>query len=187
MDEAWQTSNEINHPTLVAIYRYWDGKRRGRAMPRRADIDPTEIVPLLPHVFMVDVECDPLRFRYRLIGTAICEFLGRDFTGRTIDAANYSEAQAAELQKINRAVAESGRPVGCRGAIFYVPGREWMLTEAILLPLSKDGATVDIIVGAQIAIRPPKAAAAAFVPIEGVRIIPDPVIAGEKLGGAREG
>ena len=180
-----QNSDEITHPTLVAIYRYWDSKRRGRAMPQRPDIDPTEIARLLPHIFMVDVERDPLRFRYRLIGTAICEFLGRDFTGRIVDATNYRPEQAAELQKIYGAVVETARPVACKGTIFYVPGREWLLTEAILLPLGKDGINVDIILGGQIGFRPPKGAENSPERVEGIRIIPDPVIAGETSGGAR--
>lgn len=32
-------------PDIAAFYDYWDGKRRGRDMPARADIDPLEIVP----------------------------------------------------------------------------------------------------------------------------------------------
>jgi hypothetical protein len=182
VDETYD-SDEISHATLVALYRYWDGKRRGRAMPERGDIDPSEIVRLLPHLFMIDVERDPLRFRYRLIGTAIVEFLGRDFTGRTIDATNYNQAQATELQKINRTVVDNARPIACKGTIFYVPGREWLLTQSILLPLSRDGVSVNIIIGAQIALRPPKDAAGAAAPVEGIRIIPDPIIGGEKFGG----
>jgi len=180
-----QNSDEITHPTLVAIYRYWDSKRRGRVMPQRPDIDPTEIARLLPHIFMVDVERDPLRFRYRLIGTAICEFLGRDFTGRIVDATNYPPEQAAELQKIYGAVVETARPVACKGTIFYVPGREWLLTEAILLPLSKDGINVNIILGGQIAFRLPKGAENSPESVDGIRIILDPVIAGEPSSGAR--
>jgi hypothetical protein len=180
-----RNSDEITHPTLVAIYRYWDSKRRGRAMPQRPDIDPSEIARLLPNIFMVDVEREPLRFRYRLIGTAICEFLGRDFTGRTIDAVNYRPEQAAELQKINGTVVETARPVACKGTIFYVPGREWLLTEAILLPLGKDGINADIIIGGQIAVRPPKAAEGSPEPVEGIRIIPNPTIAGETSNGTR--
>lgn len=182
-DEASQNSAEITHPTLVAAYRYWNGKRRGRAMPQRADIDPAEIVPLLPHIFMVDVGRDPPLFKYRLIGTAIVEFLGRDFTGRAIDATNYDPAQAAELQKIIATAVASARPVACKGTVFYVPGREWMLTEAVLMPLSKDGRTVDIIIGAQIAHRPPKRAVNTAEPVAGIRIIPDPIIGGERFGG----
>ena len=183
-DAASQNSDEIDHPTLVAAYRYWNGKRRGRAMPPRADIDPSEIVRLLPYIFMVDIERDPLRFKYRLIGTAIVDFLGRDFTGRAIDATNYDPAKAAELQKIVATAVASARPIACKGTVFYVPGREWMLTQAVLLPLGKDGRTVDIVFGAQIAIRPPKRAANAAEPVAGIRIIPDPIIGGEKFGSA---
>lgn len=185
MEHVPDNSDHINHATLVAIYRYWDSKRRGRVMPQRRDIDPTEISRLLPHIFMIDVEREPLRFRYRLIGTAICEFLGRDFTGRMIDAANYRPEQAAELQKINGTVVETVRPVACKGTIFYVPGREWLLTEAILLPLGKDGINVDIIIGGQIAVRPPKGAAGSPQPAEGIRTIPNPVIGGESFDATR--
>src|SRR5260370_17327555 len=55
--------------SLAAIYQYWDGKRRGRLMPSRADIDPIELKPYLPQLVLLDVEGEPPRFRYRLVGT----------------------------------------------------------------------------------------------------------------------
>jgi hypothetical protein len=36
------------HERVRAIYRYWDSKRNGRLMPRRADLDPVDIPKLLP-------------------------------------------------------------------------------------------------------------------------------------------
>jgi hypothetical protein len=170
-------SEEISHPILVEIY-YWDRKRRGRSMPNRADIDPTEIAPLLPHVFMVDVERDPLRFRYRLIGTSIVELLARDFTGRTVDVANYSEEHVAALLQIFGAVVDSRRPVGWKGNIFYVPGREWLQMESLLMPLGKDEGKVDIIFAGYAAVGPFKAAVPpSQPPFENDRIIPEPIIA----------
>src|ERR1051325_9903462 len=93
MGEGTTPADAVSHRTLVALYRYWDGKRGARAMPARRDLDPSEIVRLLPHIYMVDVQSDPLRFRYRLIGTAIVNLLGRDYTGRMVDAATYGEGQ----------------------------------------------------------------------------------------------
>jgi hypothetical protein len=144
-------SEEITHPTLVAIYRYWDGKRHGRALPARAEIDPTEITAVLPHLFMVDVERAPLRFRFRLIGTNIVQSVGRDFTGRTVSAENYSKGVLAEVLQIFTAVVETRRPVGWKGHIFYAAGREWLPTEEILLPLGKDESCIDIILGGFVA------------------------------------
>jgi hypothetical protein len=60
---------------------YWDSKRAGRRMPSRRDIEPTEILDLLPYVVLVDVEREPLDFRYRLVGTAVAARFGHDRTG----------------------------------------------------------------------------------------------------------
>jgi len=71
--------------SLKELHAYWDRKRAGRAMPFRSDIVPTEIPKLLPMLFMVDVEHEPRRFRYRLIGTGVVALTGRDLTGRAVD------------------------------------------------------------------------------------------------------
>jgi hypothetical protein len=62
---------------LHRLFEYWDRKRGPRAMPARRDIEPTDLVPLLPHLMMVDVEEGP-RFRYRVFGTAVVEAFGSD-------------------------------------------------------------------------------------------------------------
>jgi hypothetical protein len=66
---------------LRAAYVYWLGKRNGRPMPSRSDIDPTEIPTLLPYVTLIDVLAEPLDFRYRLIGTGVRSISRRDYTG----------------------------------------------------------------------------------------------------------
>ena len=66
---------------LRIAYGYWLGKRQGRLMPCRPDIDPVEIPALLPYVMLIDVVADPLDFRYRLIGTAARNIMRRDYTG----------------------------------------------------------------------------------------------------------
>jgi hypothetical protein len=38
MEIAPPRYEEVTRPTLVAIYRYWEGKRRARAMPARSDM-----------------------------------------------------------------------------------------------------------------------------------------------------
>lgn len=154
-EPAGPGADVISHPTLVALYRYWEGKRGGRTMPARRDLDPTEIVKLLPHIYMVDVERDPLRFRYRLIGTAICTFLGRDYTGRAVDAATYGEGESLDrLLELFTAVVDTRAPVAYKGNIWYVSGREWRQVEALLMPLSRDGVDVDIIFAGYVTVGP---------------------------------
>lgn len=170
-------SEEISHPTLVALYRYWDAKRGGRGMPARLDLDPSDIVALLPHLYMVDVQREPLRFRYRLIGTAIADFLGRDYTGRMVDEATYGQGESLDrLLRLFSLVVATARPVAYKGNIWYVPGRAWREVEALLLPLAPDDATVNIILGGYVTVGPATPPDAA-TPVEArFRIIPEPII-----------
>jgi len=64
----------IGHPLLATLYRYWHGKVQGRDMPRRADIDPTEIPGAIwPHTMILEVvrQDGALRFRYRRVGHSV--------------------------------------------------------------------------------------------------------------------
>jgi hypothetical protein len=70
------------YPDLMRMLAYWESKRKGRLAPRRADLDPAEIVEFLPRVMLADVRHDPLDFRYRLSGTGILDLHGMELTGR---------------------------------------------------------------------------------------------------------
>ena len=176
-EQAAPDSDVISHPTLVALYRYWEGKRGDRTMPARRELDPGEIVPLLPHVYMVDVQRDPLRFRYRLIGTAICNFLGRDYTGRTVDAATYGEGENLDrLLQLFTTVVETRGPVAYKGNIWYVSDREWRQVEALLLPLSADGVSVNIIFAGYVTVGPIEPPTPDAPASDSFRIIPAPTI-----------
>ena len=41
--------------TIAPALSYWESIRSGRALPRRCDIDPTQIPRLLPYIMLVDV------------------------------------------------------------------------------------------------------------------------------------
>ena len=72
-----------DNPVLAKLWTYWQAKRGARSMPRRSDIDPAEIAPLLPHLQLVE-RIDG-RYRYRLCGTAISDAYGSELTGRFVD------------------------------------------------------------------------------------------------------
>jgi hypothetical protein len=133
-------------PEIKQAYAYWRGKLRGRPMPSRADIEPAEVKALLPKLFMVDVEYEPVRFRYRLIGTDIVTSLGRDATGRAIDESTFGE-HATIIQSVYGAVVACRRPVAVRGRTTWLKDREWKRFQNLLLPLSSNGNVVDIILG----------------------------------------
>jgi hypothetical protein len=66
----------LRSPLLQQLHAYWEGKRGARLAPTREELDPAEIVRLLPHLFLIDAVGSKPRFRYRLIGTAVVELTG---------------------------------------------------------------------------------------------------------------
>jgi hypothetical protein len=72
------------YPDLQRVRAYWTGKRQARFAPRRADIDPADLVAVLPRVMLADVMTNPsLDFRYRLSGTAITDVHNKNLTGKS--------------------------------------------------------------------------------------------------------
>lgn len=133
------------HEQLRDLLAYWLAKKGARLAPRRADIDPAEIRPLLPFVGLVDVQRNPLRFRYRLTGTAITAGYGRDLTGCYLDEVDLNRHEREIIAEYAR-VAERGEPVCARWDYTRNDGRH-LRYERLALPLSSDGATVDMLFG----------------------------------------
>lgn len=126
-------------PAITRLHDYWVSRCRGRAMPRRADIDPTEIAPLLPYIALVDIEPNPFRVRYRVVGTKMVEYVGHDFTGLYLDELKFSKPD--ELLALYRRAAEERVPTFRSTTWRGSDGGVWALENAIL-PLSEDGVRV---------------------------------------------
>ena len=145
MNPGRTTTLEPRHEPLKKLLAYWLEKKGDRRAPGRVDIDPLEIVRLLPHVIMIDVERSPPRFRYRLVGTEIVKQLGRDLTGRYLDQLEHNpriDAIAAEYAR----VASWGAPICATWEYTRDDGR-FIRYERLALPLSSDGKTVDVLFG----------------------------------------
>jgi hypothetical protein len=46
-------TTEVPISPHLDLYRYWDGRRNGRLMPARRDIDPVDFPALLRHVSLI--------------------------------------------------------------------------------------------------------------------------------------
>jgi hypothetical protein len=131
---------------LQRLYRYWEGLRRGRAMPRRADIDPIEIPGLLPYVFLYAVTPAAGDFTIRLAGEEVMRAMGRNPVGQP--AGSTMTPRGAEMiVKILRAVAAERAPKFRTGKAYWSPCQDYRKFEGCFLPLSSDGETVDFILG----------------------------------------
>lgn len=131
-------------PGIVAFYAYWDGKRCGREMPARADIDPLEMVPLLPGIVLIDVVEDARHFVYRLVGTREVAMRGRDPTGKSVAEGFYGASATASMASYRDVVARRAPRLERRE--FITPEGRYGREQVILLPLSEDGGRVNMII-----------------------------------------
>ena len=135
-------------PAVLEIYDYWQRKRGSRRMPQRRDIEPTELVKLLPGMMLVDVVGDERRYVYRLVGTREVEARGEDPTGKPVGEKFFGSSRENVLSNYDRV---------CRECIplfddysFSSSGGRFVDEQVIFLPLSNnDAAVVQILVYTQ--------------------------------------
>ena len=143
-------SKIIHDDRLRELYRYWADKKHGRPLPARSDLDPMEIPQLLQNVVLVDVVGEPPRFRYRLVGTAITHAIGKEITSRFVDELPLDHCYVDHLLSLYRTVIEERRPVYSEGDFAGRPFRARWQSYRLLLPLSRDGMAIDMILIGQV-------------------------------------
>lgn len=135
--------DDITNPRLRRLYEYWDGKRAGRTMPARADIDPIDMAFALGNLILVEVLPEtPPRFRIRLHGTTLVEYAGYDLTGKMLDDMPLPEFRELASRSF-RKVARDAQPLHV--AAERIIDERMQHYETILMPLSSDGARVDML------------------------------------------
>ncbi len=139
------------HPMVRRFYEYWLSVAPPDRLPGRQHIQPEEIVALLPRLWMLDIYRDPLRFRYRLVGTSIVQAVGCELTGRWLDEVQPEVVTTPMAYNRYRLVAEIGRPTWRRGRIYWKRDPKQRTIENCLVPLATDGMTVDKIFAMSVA------------------------------------
>jgi hypothetical protein len=136
-------SKPLASDTLRQLRDFWLDARNDSKLPARRDIDPIKMPNLLPYITLIDVFYDPLRFRYRLIGTATTELAGRDPTGKCLDEELYGD-KAETVNWPLRTCVDSLEPIAIRETVQFVD-KNWIVVEELFLPLGKSDDTVDIV------------------------------------------
>jgi PAS domain len=139
------------HPMVRRFYEYWLSVAPPGHLPGRQHIQPEDLVPLLPRLWMVDVFRDPLRFRYRLVGTKIVQSVDCELTGRWLDEVQPEVVANPMARDRYRFVAETGRPTWRRGPIYWKRDPKQQTIENCMVPLAADGVTVDKIFAVSVA------------------------------------
>lgn len=138
----------LEHPLLCGLLRHWETKRGARAVPARADFRPEEMQSLLGHIFLVDVEHEPRRFRLRLLGTEIVTSYGVELTGKYTDVVQ-PPAYRAMIERHYGQVADEVRPMAHRMRFTEHPGKIHQLMR-LATPLSDDGERVNMLMMASV-------------------------------------
>ncbi|WP_341705558.1 PAS domain-containing protein [Ferrovibrio sp.] len=142
-------------PRIRRTWDYWNAKRGTRPMPARRDIDPAEIPDLLPYLVLTEVLPAAPFLRYRLVGTKQVAIRGHDPTGLPVRGhyiGHHLGNDEDEVMLNYRIVIEGRRfvydydattgPERDDSSFGNRPVREH---GTLLLPLSGDGETVDMV------------------------------------------
>ena len=129
------------HPKLDALCELWESKRKGGALPARADFDVFELRPWLGHLNVIEVIDGGRDYRYRLHGNDLVQLLGMDLTGRRLSDL------APEMQGTIR--AEHEEVLATRGPCWFSRNRfnrdaDHLRIVKLTLPLAADGETIDM-------------------------------------------
>ncbi len=132
---------------IADLYHHWCSIRpSAEILPGRGHLSPIDIPRLLPWIWLTEVQREPLRFRYRLIGTIHVDAFGRDTTGRWYDEVHPRFLGSTAYRQFV-AVAERGKVAFYRGPPVYVIDARWKTIEHLILPLAQNGTDVDILLG----------------------------------------
>jgi len=101
---------KLDQPALQQLHAYWESRRGAdRPYPARDQIDPLDLRFILGSLILLDVEPQPLRYRYRLFGSDIARRQGFDMTGKYLDQHPWPELAAMARETYGQVLA-SGKP-----------------------------------------------------------------------------
>ena len=136
----------LQNPVLAFLKTYWDRKKASRTLPCRADIKPVELKEHLGWIILLDALPDYVDFRYRMIGSRVTQYFLANSTGKTLSEAfgSYGEAAVNGTLSLHRKAAKDKVVVRAYGGAGWL-GRSFLDFDALLLPLSDDGETVNMV------------------------------------------
>lgn len=127
---------------LRFLAEHWNLLRAGRDFPDIGDIRPESMLPVLGFVMLIDVIDGGRAFRYRLYGSRIAAYSGKDWTGKTTADMIESMGTAAPVfyDALYRAVLLRPEPVFTSNtSIVELSTATWL---RLVLPLAKGRAGI---------------------------------------------
>jgi hypothetical protein len=138
-------ASDITDARLRRLFEHWDARRRGARLPNRAAIDVVELKPWLGNLLLIEVIDGGRDFRYRVYGSTLAQYYGRDLTGKTIAEARAETREIVRSEYLS--VVREGRPLLVKRdrPVLHRQAR----VAKLILPLTCDGSSVGmLLVGA---------------------------------------
>jgi hypothetical protein len=137
------SSSSLWNPKVTRLYDYWRKIHPRTGLPGRQHFEPLDLPDLLPSLWLLDVQHEPFRLKFRLIGTRIVERLGREVTGQWLDEAHPHLANDQNyFERYHRVVIQK-EPSWRKGPPLFKQDPTVAYLENLILPLAADGGTVN--------------------------------------------
>jgi hypothetical protein len=135
-----QTFAVLEHPDQArfaktrALFAYWQGLHES-GQPSRASLDPVAMKPYLPNLITGNIELDPFRVLYKLVGTTVAEYSQCDFSNRYLDELGYSGRDDVDWESNYRRLHANRHPIVGECSLRGTTGRVIASYEYAILPL----------------------------------------------------
>jgi hypothetical protein len=120
------------------LFEYWLRLQRNGRPGSRTAFDPTEVPALLSSLLLGDIEANPFRVLFRLVGTRVAAFSRLDFSGYYLDALDYKGRDSIEWLECYRYVHATRNGIIGINRVTW-PDQGPMEYEFALLPLERNG------------------------------------------------
>lgn len=131
--------------TTTELFRYWNTIRGKRELPRRDELEPSDIRMLLPNLFILERDRNA-GISFRLAGTQVCALFGQELRGRQFGML-WLGSQAAKTHRITDQVMTHRVPLVLSAKGRAADAREVDI-ETLLLPLASSEGESDRVLGA---------------------------------------
>jgi hypothetical protein len=142
-------AGRIRSRAMRAFFAKTEELRGARRFLSRADFLPEVLAPWWPDIFLLDVVAGEVpgepAFRFRLTGTRLDFRAGFNMTGQVVSRGRPGDGQLGHYLTY-RAVWRDGKP-SLQSARIALPAGEVASFERIVLPLSGDQQSVDMLLG----------------------------------------
>lgn len=140
-----QIFENIDDPTLGKLVERWFAWRNGDTYPARKSIEPLELGPALPFVWICQREPDLNCYRYHLVGEAVNTLYGQGLRGRSLK--DFLSGKTADLLKERLdSCLEAGHLVHTIGAQTLHDKRN-VVVQRLFLPMTGTKGELDTILG----------------------------------------